>query len=116
MPIIKTQHHQILIPMCDESNSDKFAHANSAQWVYCLDCKKHGKIPPIVMPRLMDIFGGEEKIRSAGYRKHWLVFEDPRTNLHTFGNYYSFSTSSDPNDREIAASMMVVDIEELKTL
>lgn len=113
--MIKFKDGMTLIPMQSEANSDKFAHANAGTWAYALDGKKHGKIPAIVLPGLEYIWGGESAIRKAGYRKHWLVFEDPETGRITFGNYRSFIEGT-PEDRAIASEMMVVSIEELEKL
>lgn len=113
--MLRLSQGMILIPMQSEDNSDKFAHANAEQWVYTLDGKKHGRIPAVVMPGLMHLWGGESTIRRAGYRKHWCVFEDPRTGRTTFGNYRSFSNGG-PAERAIAEAMMIVNIEELAKL
>lgn len=113
--MIKLRDGMTLIPMQSEANSDKFAHANAGTWAWTLDGKKHGKIPAIVLPGLEYISGGESAIRKAGYRKHWLVFEDPETGRTTFGNYHNFIKGT-PEDRAVASEMMVVSIEELEKL
>lgn len=105
-----------VLPMVDESNCDYFQDANSATWVYYLDGKKHGRIPPIVLPDLVDIFGGEDYIRQCGYRKHWEVFKDVDTNKYYFGNYPQFSKSPFESDRRQAESMVCVNIQLLITL
>lgn len=103
-----------LIPMVNEGNCNLFkAQSNSATWVYYLDGEGHNRVPPIVLPDLVDIFGGEELIRRLGYRKHWSVFKDLDTNIC----YYSaFSKSPLEDDRRQAESMMRVDLDALLTL
>lgn len=105
-----------VLPMVDESNCDYFQDANSATWVYYLDGKKHGRIPPMVLPDLVDISGGEELIRRCGYRKHWLVFQDLSTNKYYFGNYPQFSESPYNDERQRAERMMCININLLVTL
>lgn len=102
-----------LIPMQDESHANTFAYND---WVYVNDGRAHGKIPAIVLPGVMHIFGGEKAIRAAGYRKHWIVFENTKTGECTFGNKPSFLNSTDADDRERAEYMPFADIELLKTL
>ena len=103
---------QIVIPMQDESHAGMFAYND---WVYCLDGKKHGRMPAIILPELVDIFGGEVAIRKAGYRKCWDVFENLATGECTFGNKPSLSTG-DAYEQEMARNMPTTDIELLKTL
>ena len=108
---------EFVIPMKDESNSERFASQTGKcdSWCYYKDGKPHGKIPTMVMPGLMDLFGGEAKIRNAGYRKHWNVFKDLESGEFTFGNKPSFSRGS-PVEREFASKMLVVNPEELELL
>ena len=108
------RHHCVLIPLKDESTCEHFTErANgSATWVYTKDLKSHGRIPGIVIPPMIDAFGGETKIRAAGYRKHWMLFENPATGKYTFGNQYSFSHGG-PYERKRAAHMLEVDFSEL---
>lgn len=112
-----------LIPMKDENNCDVFKDTvTSATWIYYCDGKSHKNpktkctIPTMVIHGSEDIWGGENAIRSAGYRKHWVVFQDTNTDLYYFGNYPSFSKSDDPDDRQQALTMFPVDIELLKKL
>ena len=102
-----------IIPMKDETHANMFANND---WVYALDGKKHGRIPAVVLPELIHIFGGEDTIRQAGYRKHWCVFRNTITDEYTFGNKPSFEKSSDPKEREYAKNMVVVNIEQLLQL
>jgi hypothetical protein len=106
-----------VIPMKDEGNSEYFAeHLDGCgSWVYFKDNKWHGKIPPMVLPELIHQFGGEAKIKNAGYRKHWNVFQDLRTGEFTFGNKASLSMG-DEYERNLASKMLVVDPEELSKL
>lgn len=101
------------IPMKDEGKAGMFAYND---WVYCLDGKKHGRLPAVVLPDLVPIFGGESTLRKAGYRKCWLVFQDLATGEYTFGNKVSFARSKDEEDREIARNMPTADIALLQTL
>lgn len=112
-----------LIPMKNEANSNKFeAMTSSATWVYYCDGKPHKtprckyKIPAIAGYQLVDIWGGEQNVRDAGYRKHWQVFLDTSTGKYYFGNYPQFIKSSDPYDIEKALNMICVDIELLMEL
>lgn len=107
---------QYVIPMKDECHSDMFSDVDSLTWAYYLDGRRHGKIPTLVLPGLMDIFGGEDCIRSAGYRKHWCVFLDKQANEFTFENRASFAKSYFPEERELAQKMFVVDINLLQQL
>jgi hypothetical protein len=100
---------EYVIPMKDESNSDIF-DTPMATWVYYLDGKKHGRVPVMVLPGLIDLFGGEEYIRSLGYRKHWNVYLDEDAGEFTFGNRASFAKSQLPEDRIQASQMPTVDI------
>ena len=70
----------------------------------------------MVLPSLIDIFGGEDYIRSLGYRKHWNVFYDEDASMFTFGDHASFSKSKLPEDRHQAMSMSAVDIDLLQQL
>ena len=103
---------QFLIPMKDERNSERFG---SNSWVYYKDGKPHGKIPTSVLPTLMHLFGGEEAIRKAGYRKHWDIFQDLQTGEFTFGNKPSFSRGTE-HERAMASNMPTVDPKELEML
>lgn len=112
-----------LIPMQDESNCDVFADTvTSSTWMYYCDGQPHKNprikrtIPTMVVHGSEDIWGGENDIRRAGYRKHWMVFKDTSTGLYYFGNYPSFSKSDDPDDRARAVTMSTINIEILKTL
>lgn len=113
--MLKLAGGMVCVPMQDESNCDHYAHANANQWVYTLDGKKHGKIPAVVLPGLVHIWGGESAIRKAGYRKHWCVFIDDRTGRTTFGNYRSFINGG-LAERAIAEAMMQVNISDLMKL
>lgn len=106
---------QFLIPMQDESHADMF-QTNSATWMYYCDGKRHGKVPVMVLHGLEDIWGGEEYIRSLGYRKHWVVFMDDRTGEYTFGNRPLFASSKYPEERQRALEMTVADVELLRRL
>lgn len=108
---------EFVIPMKDESNSERFANqvGQCCSWVYYKDGKPHGRIPTMVLPGLMDLFGGEAKIRNAGYRKHWNVFQDLQTGEYTFGNKPSFSRGL-PHERALASQMLVVNPAELEKL
>lgn len=88
---------------------------------WCNDGKPHrfcGKsIPPIVAPKLFDIWGvNEEILLSIGYRLHWFVFKDLDTGVFSIGNKPSFSRSQDPHSRKIAENMPTVDFEWLASL
>lgn len=48
-----------IIPMKDDANSNMFT---DNAWVYALDGKKHGRIPAVVLPELVNIFGGIDTI------------------------------------------------------
>lgn len=108
---------EFVIPMKDERNSDRFESqiGKCNAWVYYKDGKPHGKIPTMVLPSLMGLFGGEDKIRAAGYRKHWNIFKDLESGEFTFGNKPSFSRGL-PGEREFASKMLVVNPEELELL
>lgn len=112
-----------LIPMKYECNSILFEDiSTSATWVYYCDGKPHRNsrikrdIPTMVVPGLEDIWGGLDDIRRAGYRKHWIVFQDTETGLYYFGNYPSHIRSRDPFDVEKALQMMPIDINILHEL
>lgn len=108
----KIHYPWMFIRMNDESQSELFAgKANAGTWCYTRDLQPHGRIPAVVQPGVMDIFGGESKIRSAGYHKFWMVFFNPDTGRYTFGNQYGFSHSPMAEDRAAAVEMMEVDIE-----
>lgn len=100
---------EYLIPMKDESHSDMF-DTPCATWVYYCDGKRHGRVPVMVLPGLIDMFGGEEHIRSLGYRKHWNVFFDEDAQIFTFGNHAGFSKSRYPEEQQAALSFPIVDI------
>ena len=112
-----------VIPMKDESHSNMFEELSTAlTWVYYNDGRPHmnrrinRNIPVIVGPKIIDIWGGENDVRAAGYRKHWLVFFDVDTNAYYFGNYPQFIKSDNMHDRETAKNMMCIDIELLMSL
>ena len=112
-----------LIPMKDESHSSMFDDvSNSGTWVYYHDGKPHMNrrikrhIPVIVIPQTSDIWGGEQDIRDAGYRKHWQIFLDTKTGKYYFGNYPSFIKSDDIRDIERAMNMLCVDPQLLSEL
>ena len=109
---------QYAIPIQDEQNISMFADlvGKTCYWVYCKDGKGHGRLPAIGLPGVLHIFGGESVFRDAGYRKHWLVFQNLKTGEFTFGNKPSFSGSYDPYERERAANMIVVNPAFLATL
>lgn len=106
---------EFLIPMKSERRSNVF-DVNSATWVYYCDGKRHGKVPVMVLPDLINIFGGEDYIRSLGYRKHWIVFLDEDAGEFTFGNRPMFAKSELPEDRQMAREMVVVDINILQRI
>lgn len=108
-------NHCILyaIAMKDESHANMFADND---WIYVFDGKKHGRIPAIVLPKLVNMFGGEQYIREQGYRKHWCVHQNTLTGECTFGNKPAFSNSPFPEERERANNMIVVDIQQLLLL
>ena len=107
-------YHMLVIPMQDESTCNRFdSQANgAATWAYVNDMKKHGRIPAVVLPGCMSIWGGEERIRAAGYRKHWIVFENPLKEKYTFGNQLSFSIG-DAASRAIAEKMLEISLSDL---
>lgn len=113
----KQGYAELLMPMVDERNADHFDDvANGAcTWCYYNDGKKHGRIPVMVLPGLVDIFGGESAIRRAGYRKHWNFFQDLTTGEYTFGNKPSFS-KGDADDQERAKHMLVITLDDIVNL
>ena len=88
------------------------AITNPLRWVYFKDGERHGRIPPIMMPDewTMNLFGGLNKVLAAGYKPHWMVFEDMDTQDVYFGNYPCFSRSGREADREQAKTFVRVDI------
>ena len=109
---------EYVIPIQDERNVSIFADkvGKTCFWCYYKDGKRHGRLPVVGLPGILDIFGGEEAFRQAGYRKHWTVFQNLKTGEFTFGNKPSFETSGDPYEHERAAHMLTVDPEVLATL
>lgn len=113
----KNHGNMYVVPMGNEEISEMFVKSVSSQtWVYYCDGKPHGRFPTVVIPSCVDIWGGADMLKRAGYTKHWAVFEDIDTGLFYFGNYPSFSKSPDPDDRKIAARMMPIDISLLQKL
>lgn len=106
---------EYLIPMKDESHSEIF-DISIQTWVYYLDGNNHGKVPAIVEPNLINIWGGEEYIRSLGYHKYWNVFLDENSNEFTFGNRASYANSPLPEDQHMAHIFPVIDINLLQQL
>ena len=97
----KYPYKQHCIPIEDKQPENHYA--------YILDGKKHGKIPPIVAPELVHIWG-IEKILKAGYKPHYIVFEDVESGIFTFENYTSFAHSPDIKSRELAKTFKHIDI------
>lgn len=95
------------IPMQDEIHANMFCPYD---WVYVLDGQRHGRLPAVIMPVTVNIWGGEDIIREAGYRKHWSVWQNTITNEYTFGNKPAFASSPCPDDREQARNMISIDI------
>lgn len=104
-----------IIPVKNEENLKKFEHIKSAVWVYAKDGKSHGRLPALVLPGLVDIWG-MENLQKAGYKKYFLVFKDVESGNFYFGNYTSFSKSHWADERKIASEMTQVDIDELEKL
>lgn len=112
----KREHStEYLIPMKDENNANVL-DPGFTPWVYYCDGKRHGRVPVMVLHGTEDIWGGEEYIRSLGYRKHWCIFLDEDAGEFTFGNRASYAKSPYPEDQVQAHSFPVVDINLLHQL
>lgn len=106
---------EFLIQMKNERRSNVF-DTNSVTWVYYCDGKRHGRVPVMVLPDLVNLFGGEEYIRSLGYRKHWNIYLDEDTGEFTFGNRPAFAKSEYPEERQKAREMVVININILQRM
>lgn len=97
----------------DDYISSRMGAGSSCAWVWCADGKfykrgtKH-EIPPLVIPEFIDLSGGKNKVKLAGYVPSWNIFIEKKTGRATFGNYGLFINSTSKSDRMKAESMPTI--------